>query len=197
MRKKASRQKKRPFWQPLIIILVLLVLAALAIVPGGRKLYEAAYPRKYSEFVNYYADKYQIDPLMLYTVIRTESGFNPEAQSNVDARGLMQITQETFDWIKSKIAPGEDLEFMDLYDPETNIRFGSFYFFQCLNRYQGDLATAAAAYHSGWGTVDQLLKNSEYSQNGETLSVFPYTQMDRYVAKITKSYSAYQELYNE
>lgn len=186
-----------PIWKPLLAVLVLLIAAALTMVFGGRRLHEASYPQKYSEYVTYYADKYQIDPLMIYSVIRTESGFDPQAQSNVDARGLMQITEETFEWIKSKIAPNEDLVFEDLYDPETNIRFGTFYFVRCLERYQGDLATAAAAYHSGWGTVDQLLKDPNYTQNGETLIVFPYTQMDRYVSKITHSYSAYQELYNQ
>ena len=69
----------------------------------------------------------------------------------------MQITEQTFDWIKGKIAPEEPLTFDDLYDPETNIRFGSYFVSCCLLRYQDDLSTAAAAYHSGWGTVDALL----------------------------------------
>ncbi len=51
--------------------------------------------------------KYNIDPMILYAFIRTESNFNPNAESNVGARGLMQITEITFDWIKMKIAPNE------------------------------------------------------------------------------------------
>ena len=69
----------------------------------------------------------------------------------------MQITEVTFDWIKMKIAPTESLTFDDLYDPETNIRFGSYFVSYCLDRYSGHLATAAAAYHSGVGTVDGLI----------------------------------------
>ena len=60
----------------------------------------------------------------------------------------MQITEITFDWIKTKIAPDEPLTFDDLYDPEVNIRFGSYFISYCLQRYDDDLATAAAAYHS-------------------------------------------------
>ena len=116
-----------------------------------------AYPRKYDEYVTYYAGKYQMDPYILYSIIRTESNFNPQAESNVGARGLMQITEITFDWIKTKIAPDEPLTFDDLYDPEVNIRFGSYFISYCLQRYDDDLATAAAAYHSGLGTVDTLL----------------------------------------
>ena len=147
--------------------------------------------------MEYYAGKYNIDPLILYSFIRTESNFNPNAQSNVGARGLMQITEETFDWIKLKIAPSEDLTFDDLYDPETNIRFGTYFVSYCLLRYHDDLATAAAAYHSGWGTVDNLLAQAEYSSDGETLDHYPYPQMRLYVRKITNSYQRYQDIYNE
>ena len=63
------------------------------------------------------------------------------------ARGLMQITDETFLWIKSKIAPGEEITFDDLFDPAVNIRFGTYLLATCLARYDGDFSTAAAA----WG----------------------------------------------
>ena len=86
----------------------------------------------------------------------------------------MQITEITFDWIKTKIAPDEPLTFDDLYDPEVNIRFGSYFISYCLQRYDDDLATAAAAYHSGLGTVDTLLADSQYSQDGKVLDAFPY-----------------------
>ena len=109
----------------------------------------------------------------------------------------MQITEETFDWIKLKIAPSEDLTFDDLYDPETNIRFGTYFVSYCLLRYHDDLATAAAAYHSGWGTVDDLLAQSEYSSDGETLDHYPYPQMRLYVHKITNSYQRYTEIYKQ
>ena len=127
--------------------------------------------------------------------IRTESGFDPQATSSVDARGLMQMTEETFIWLRSKIAPDEGLVFANLYDPETSIRFGCYYLHLCLDRYKGDVATAAAAYHSGWGTVDALLRMEEHSSDGETLQGFPYNQMNHYVKKITSGYANYQRIY--
>lgn len=180
-----------------ILILLLLVLAATLLFTCFRERIDHwEYPMKYQEYVTYYADKYSIDPLMLYSFIRTESNFNPKAESNAGARGLMQITEVTFDWIKSKIAPTEDLTFDSLYDPETNIRFGCYFVSYCLLRYQDDLATAAAAYHSGWGTVDELLAQPEYSADGKTLDHYPYPQMRQYVKKITESYQRYQEIYS-
>lgn len=187
-----KQQKRRLLLLAGLLLVFLLAVAGMR--AGFARMDEGSYPQKYSEYVEYYAGKYSLDPLMLYAVIRTESGFDPDARSGVDARGLMQITEETFQWIKGRIAPDETIAFEDLYDPETNIRFGSYYFTCCLERYQYDLATAAAAYHSGWGTVDRLLEGG-HSQNGQTLTGFPYPQMKRYVEKITRSYARYQELY--
>lgn len=181
----------------LAVLLVLALAGVLVFSFWHQQIEEWEYPQKYGEYVTYYTDKYGIDPLILYAFIRTESNFKPEAESNVGARGLMQITEQTFDWIKSNIAPTEPLTFDDLYDPETNIRFGCYFVSYCLLRYQNDLSTAAAAYHSGWGTVDKLLAESEYSEDGKTLHTYPYPQMRQYVKKITQNYAAYQRLYSE
>ena len=179
----------------LVVVLILALAGSVLFALFWDRINKWEYPIQYAEYVTYYADKYDIDPLMLYAFIRTESNFDPRADSDAGARGLMQITEVTFDWIKSKIAPTEDLSFEDLYDPETNIRFGSYFVSYCLLRYQDDLATAAAAYHSGWGTVDDLLAQSQYSADGKTLDHYPYPQMRLYVKKITSSYQRYQEIY--
>lgn len=176
------------------LLAILLVAGSLIFSVWHSEIEELRYPRKYQEYVEYYADKYDLDPLTLYAFIRTESNFNPHAESDVGARGLMQITEVTFDWIKTKIAPTEQLTFDDLYDPETNIRFGSYFVAYCLLKF-GDLSTAAAAYHSGVTAVSDLLKDSEYSSDGKTLDEFPYPQMRQYVHKITTSYERYQEIY--
>ena len=81
------------------------------------------------------------------------------------------------------------------YDPAVSIRFGCYYLHLCMERYGGDVATAAAAYHSGWGTVDNLLRMEEHSSDGQTLKGFPYNQMHHYVEKITAGYAAYTRLY--
>ena len=187
--------KRRSCLAAVVLLVVVLAAGVLGIRWGGEALGRALHPKEYSEYVEYYADKYRIDPLLLYSFICTESGFDPEAQSSVDARGLMQITDETFQWIKSKIAPTEALTFEDLYDPEVNVRFGSYYLAVILDRYDQDISTAAAAYHSGWGTVDKLLEQEKYTEDGRTLIVFPYEQMDLYVKKIHRNYDIYQRLY--
>ena len=138
-----------------------------------------------------YADEFGVDKYILLSIIKTESGFDPNAVSSAQAIGLTQITEQTFEWIKLKLCPKEDLVFEDLFTPEVSIRFGAYYISRCLDRYSGHLDTAAAAYHSGWGTVDKLLAE----QGTDVLTEFPYEQMRNYVYKINKAYTSYQETY--
>ena len=176
----------------LVLILTLVIVQLPQIL---RQVQEWRYPRCYAAEVEGWAAAYDLDPLLIYSFIHTESSFDPEAESSVGARGLMQMTEETFYWIKSKIAPDEALNFDSLYDPDCSIRFGAYYLKLCLERYGGDIATAAAAYHSGWGTVDALLEHGQYTRDGTILAEFPYTQMAHYVQKILERYQCYTELY--
>lgn len=189
-----GRQRARRFALVLLLAAMLLALGIAAFAALRPNIDQWRYPQRYEEYVVYYADKYELDPNILYAFICTESNFDPNARSDVGARGLMQITEETFDWIKTKIAPTESVTFDDLYDPELNIRFGSYFVAYCLLRY-GDLPTAAAAYHNGVGAVDKLLEDESYSSDGKTLDEFPYPQMRQYVRKILNNYEQYSEMY--
>ena len=179
----------------LVVLVCIAAVLLMALPPLAREADRLLYPRKYSRQVEQWAAEYELDPLLVYAFIRTESGFDPAATSSVEARGLMQMTEETFIWLRSKIAPNEPLTFADLYSPDTAIRFGCYYLHLCMVRYKGDVSTAAAAYHSGWGTVDALLQKEEHSADGITLQGFPYNQMHHYVEKITACYAVYQNLY--
>lgn len=144
-RRAQQRRRKRRLR---LLILCLLALVLLVAAPHlWHRAEQLLYPRKYEQLVDQWAQTYKLDPLLVDAFIRTESGFDPVATSSVDARGLMQMTEETFLWLRSKIAADEDLAFADLYDPDTSIRFGCYYLHLCLERYNGDVATAAAAYH--------------------------------------------------
>ena len=177
------------------VLVFLVTLGILCLPPVRTRVEKTLYPCKYSALVEQYAAEYDLDPLLVYSFVRTESGFDPDATSSVEARGLMQMTEETFLWLRSKIAEGENVTFGDLYDPAVSLRFGCYYLHLCMERYGGDVATAAAAYHSGWGTVDNLLQMEEHSADGVTLQCFPYNQMNYYVKKITSCYAAYQRIY--
>ena len=185
----------------LIIAVILLILTVGAIM--GIKGYESvkyeymknSHPLKYTDLVEKYSNEYGIDKYVIYSVIKTESGFNPEAVSSVGARGLMQIMEETFDWIKYRLGDGDEITYEDMFDPETNIRYGV-YLYDYLFEYFGDRDLASAAYNSGIGTVSEWLSDPDYSDNGETLKKIPSKTAQHYVNKINDAYNSYLELYS-
>ena len=192
----------------LVVLVCIAAVLLMALPPLAREADRLLYPRKYSRQVEQWAAEYELDPLLVYAFIRTESGFDPAATSSVEARGLMQMTEETFIWLRSKIAPDEGLTFDELYDPDVSIRFGCYYIHLCMERYGGGGGHSPPRptggglgppppppYHSGWGTVDNLLRMEEHSSDGQTLKGFPYNQMHHYVEKITASYAVYTRLY--
>ena len=196
MAKSSKRKKKKQtgYW---IVLLLLGLFIIAAIWPGKKMVEDKMYPLKYNEEVTQWAEEFAVDPYLVFSVIKTESGFDPLARSNADAIGLMQMTEDTFDWIKGKIAPSEPLVFEDLLKPEVSIRFGTYFLAISLERYQGDISTAAAAYHSGWGTVDRLLEEGEHTENGIYLHSFPYAQMSHYVNKVNKNHAEYLRIYTK
>ena len=107
-----------------ILSLVLAAALLLCMPTALRRIEEQLYPCRYAGVVESYAAEYEMDPLLIYTFVRTESSFDPEAVSSVGARGLMQMTEDTFEWIKSKIAPDEPLTFDDLFDPACAVGSG-------------------------------------------------------------------------
>lgn len=110
-----------------VVVLFLAVMAVLALPPVRKTVERQLYPRKYQAEVERWAEEYDLDPLLVDAFIRTESGFDPGATSSADARGLMQMTEETFLWLRGKMTDTADLTFDDLYDPSVSIRFGCYY----------------------------------------------------------------------
>ena len=99
-----AKKRKRSILAPILALLLVLALAGTLLFSAFRdKIEHWEYPQRFTEYVEYYAGKYGIDPMILYAFIRTESNFDPNADSDAGARGLMQITEVTFDWIKMKI----------------------------------------------------------------------------------------------
>lgn len=172
-----------------------MALASLLLVfLGLRQFYRAAYPLGYREVVEPVAAERELDPALVYAVIRTESGFSPTARSSVDARGLMQLTPDTFQWVQYRL--GEDgFAAVDLlYDPEENIHYGCANLSLLLGEFSRE-DTALAAYHAGRGSVNRWLGDSRYSQDGRRLTAIPYPDTDIYVKKVLVTRDLYHRLY--
>ncbi|MBR5218866.1 MAG: lytic transglycosylase domain-containing protein [Clostridia bacterium] len=156
-----------------IIFVGVVCLAAFYIV-------NRLFPTTYSEYIDEAAEKYGVDNALIYSMINAESGFKSDAVSDAGAKGLMQITDSTAQWCAKELG----YENYDVFNPETNIDLGTFYFKFLLQRYGGDETLAVAAYNAGYGKVDEWLKKESLSADGQTLSQIPYPETDRHIKKI-------------
>ncbi len=151
------------------------------------------YPMDYVNFVENYAKENNLSANFVYAVIECESGYDEKAVSYADARGLMQLTPDTFKWLQSK--KGENLSEEMLFDAETNIRYGCYFYGILFGKY-GDESTALAAYHAGMGNVSKWLKDERYSHDGKTLYDMPFNNTKKYVNKVIKTKNIYSKIYN-
>jgi soluble lytic murein transglycosylase len=124
------------------------------------------YPLRYSEFVRVHAQRHSLDPALLVAVIYQESKFHAGAKSSSGAIGLMQLTPATARGIAIR-THGSAFRTKDLYDPEINIRYGSWYLDNLFRKY-GSEQLVLAAYNAGQGNVDRWRSNGQPIQFSET-----------------------------
>lgn len=190
-----KRRKKNRAPLVIPIVIVSLILLGIGGYFGYNKYLEIAYPIKYQSWVEKYAAENHLNKYFVYAVIKTESGFDPSAESNVGARGLMQIMEDTFEWIKFK-TDDETAVYYDMYDAQTNIKYGCTLLGYLMDEF-GSVEVAAAAYHAGRGNVNSWLSDKRYSADGVHLDKIPISDTAHYVNKITKAMNKYIKLYAE
>jgi soluble lytic murein transglycosylase len=136
------------------ILLLVAGIAGLGVFLSEPDWYlRARYPLRYEHIVRGHAENYRLDPALVAAVIYQESKFDPDARSDSGAIGLMQLLPETAEGIATRTG-GSRFEVNDLYAPELNVRYGSWYLRNLLDKY-GNEEDALAAYNGGQGNVDR------------------------------------------
>lgn len=181
-------------------ILVLVIFAGAILFMLGHfnedtkdKLEKLNYPTDYSEYVEKAASDYGLEPSIIYSIIRTESNFNPDAQSNAGAYGIMQIMPSSFDWLQELRGEEGKYDADALFEPEICIDYGS-YLLKYFYDYYGNEQCAVAAYNAGF-VVSDWLADPQYSSDGETLNDIPYPETNDYVTKVQSAKEMYKKLY--
>ncbi|WP_457808227.1 transglycosylase SLT domain-containing protein [Kushneria sp. EE4] len=118
------------------------------------------FPQGYADLFQKWGKTRGVDPWLLMALARRESSFNPQAQSPVGARGLMQLMPGTGQHVSQQLGVAWQ-GVTSLEDPETNVMLGSAYIRDMAARYSGNRVAAAAAYNAGPGRVDRWLADSD------------------------------------
>lgn len=200
---RGQRKRRARRMRAVLKLIQVLTIAVLVLGIGGLGVWMllerrpemtiTTYPVEYEELIRQYAAENEIPPAYVAAVILAESSYRPEAVSQVNAQGLMQILPSTAEWIAGKF----DESYMEgcLFDPETNIKYGCWYLGFLMRRYDGSMRCSSAAYHAGQGTVDKWLADPAYSSDGKTLDKIASDATGTYVERVLKYYEKYEEIY--
>ncbi len=189
-RKRTSRFGAKTVILMIAVAVVLGIILDLLITGIEKEIY----PVKYSEYVEKYSAEFGVPQKVIYAVIKTESDFDATAVSPASAHGLMQMTEETFFDVASIL--GEMPSAFDIYDPETNIRYGTRYLFYLYEMYDGNWDTALAAYNGGLGNVNKWLDDPTLADGEGGLKHIPFEETRNYVKKVNRSIKKYEKLYD-
>ena len=196
-----------------VISAAVFVILTIALFFGAWQLFlrpaqeKRMYPCGHSSLVEKYSAEYSLPPELVYAIIRTESSFREDAVSSAGAKGLMQITDDTNDWIARVM--GEKSWFdesekssndgdSELFDPELNIRRGCFLVRYLLDEF-GRVEEALAAYNAGIGRVRGWLADAELTDENGCLEVdkIPIAETKSYIGKVLAAETKYKKLYFE
>ena len=154
--------------------------------------WSSLFPFPYQQEILNYSQQEKINPLLVLSVMRKESTFEPNISSRVGALGLMQVIPRTANWV----AKQANIQDYVLSKPEDNIKIGTWYLAYNHKRYQDNSLFAVASYNAGTGNVNQWLRR----YNTKDLDVFaeqiPFQETKDYVEGVFGNYWNYLRLYN-
>ena len=150
------------------------------------------YPMRYVEEINSISQRYDLKASLVASIVNVESGYNPNRTSNKGAKGLMQLMPSTAQWLCENLKIEYDEE--RLYEPEYNLNLGCYYLKSLLNKFT-NVDSAICAYNAGPTNVNNWLKNSEYSKDGQVLQKIPFEETENYIVKVNKNLKYYSRKY--
>lgn len=184
---------KHIFKRIIQILLILLLFAAITLWCYKN----IVYPRKYRDIVEQATTIYNVDPNLVYAIIKKESKFNLNATSHSGAKGLMQIMDATARDTVKKIDSIPNVDY-NIYDSYTNIFIGTKYISYLINHFDGNYYLAIAAYNAGMGNVKSWLVKDyiEYTTFNSVYDSIQYSETKEYLTDVINNYNWYTKLYN-
>jgi soluble lytic murein transglycosylase len=164
--------------------------------PTGDALLSAvlAYPRAYGHAVESPNRDTAVPATLLYALIRAESAFDPEARSHAGALGLTQVIPPTARATAERIGL-DPFRFRMLTEPEISVRVGSAYLGWLLERFEGNVPLAVAAYNAGEDAVDRWLARRGHLPVDAFIEEIPFHETNRYTRRVLSFWAIYRVLY--
>jgi len=153
---------------------------------------ELRFPLSYADKIHENSKQQNLNPAILFGLVRRESAFNKNAYSPAGARGLMQIMPSTGRLVARSLNErwrGND----SLYNPEINIKYGSYYYQKLLKKFDGNYAIALAAYNAGPQRVKKWLPETETLPADIWIETIPYKETREYVINVLAYALIYQQ----
>ena len=177
------------------VAVVLLLGAAVAVVLGPLEnaIREVTLPLRHDDIIRQQAREKHVDPALIAAVIYEESKFRDQT-SHAGARGLMQITPRTADFIAHR-SGGTSFEQGDLATPQINIAYGTYYLRYLIDRYDGNDSLAIAAYSAGETNVDRWVRAAGGPGSFDVDEDIPFPETRNYVHGVQKHRKQYRDNY--
>lgn len=178
-------------------IKLLILAAAIVFLLGGcdaESVSKLSFPTDFKSVVIKYSAENNLDPYIVYGVIKRESKFIHDAESGKGAKGLMQLTEATAQWTAEYINM-DNFDAENISDPAVNIRLGCAYFAHLLEVYNGNTELALSAYNAGMGNVNTWLEEGILNKEAVDISQIPYEETREYVKDVLSYSEKYRQLY--
>jgi soluble lytic murein transglycosylase len=160
--------------------------------PYVEELHRFRYPLAYRDIVGGLSGKYNLDPLLVLSVAREESRFDPEARSAAGALGLMQVMPRTAYRLDNNLKLGIDSSH-EMFNVKNNFYFGIYLLSNLINEF-GSYSYALAAYNAGEETVRKWLQKGNYKSIDEFIEDIPYSETRDYVKRVITTFFEYKRI---
>lgn len=182
------------FLGKIIGFIILTILTVIGLSYGIIAYQTSRTQINYQDQIKKYSDKYNVDPLLTAAIVKVESDFDNDAQSHQNAKGLMQLLDETAKHSAEVI--GEKYYPEKLNDIDYNLNLGVGYY-DYLFKYYNNKELALAAYNGGVGNVDKWIDEGLLDKNDPDISKIPFNETRQYVTKVLSNYNVYKTFYKD
>lgn len=161
---------------------------------SGKSLWEAAYPKAYTQHVEKYTKSFAVPQELVWGIMRAETQYRRDAISPVGALGLMQVMPFTGHKLATLLGEKEFKSSM-LLQPETSVKFGSKYLKRLMDKFDNTIPLVAAGYNAGPHRVKNWLVSFGNLETDEFIEHIPFLETRNYVKRVVSNAYVYSQLY--